>query len=71
MIVAHPGLFSYFFWHFLQIDPFGDMQINSFGDNLHNLSKPSLWENKKNIFICRLSEFLPTVKKCIYTRQII
>ena len=27
----------------------------SFGDNLHEMSKPIIWENKKKITICRLN----------------
>ena len=40
-------------WHF--------MQIVSSGDNLHAMSNPVFWENKKNISKCRLLKFLPRV----------
>ena len=33
------------------------MQIK---DNLHEMSKPVFWENKKNIKICRLMKIIPT-----------
>ena len=37
------------------------MQTVSIGDNLHEMSKPVLWENKKNISVCRLLKILPRV----------
>ena len=36
------------------------MQIVSYGDNLHVMSKLVFWENKKNILKCLL-KFLPRV----------
>ena len=39
------------------------MQIVSSGDNLHAMSNPVFWENKKNISKCRLLKFLPRVLK--------
>ena len=35
------------------------MQIVSIGDNLHEMSNPVFWENKKNILKCRLLKFYP------------
>ena len=32
------------------------MQIVSYGDNLHVMSKPVFWENKKNIIIVFVKE---------------
>ena len=34
------------------------MQIVSSGDNLHEMSKPVIWKNKKYISKCRLLKFL-------------
>ena len=34
------------------------MQIVSNGDNLHEMSNPVFWKNKKNISICRLLKIL-------------
>ena len=33
------------------------------GDNLHEMSNPAFWENKKNIQKYRLLQFLPRVLK--------
>ena len=41
------------------------MQIVSIGDNLHKMSKPVFWENKKNILICCLLKILPRVQRLI------
>ena len=40
-------------WHF--------MQIVSLGDNLHEMSNPVFWENKKNLPKCCLLKILPRV----------
>ena len=37
------------------------MQIVSNGDNLHEMSNPVPWKNKKNISICHLLKILPRV----------
>ena len=36
-------------WHF--------MQVVSIGDNLHEMSQPVIWENKKNVISLSSAEF--------------
>ena len=42
------------------------MQIVSLGDNLHEMSYPVFWENKKNISKYRLLKILPRVLSVRY-----
>ena len=48
------------FWHY--------MQIVSYGDNLHVMSKPVFWENKKNIIIVFGEEIAKLWQQCLTCR---
>ena len=39
------------------------MQIDSIGENLHEMSKSVFWENRKNISTCHLLKILPSMLK--------